>query len=61
MALFDRALLVAAGVAPEKILLPEGGVPDPFGGSLETYRRTRDALHAIVHALADEWFGEVSV
>lgn len=56
-----RALLLAAGVESTKISLPTGGVPDPFGGSLEVYRRTRDALQAIICTLADEWFGEVSV
>jgi len=35
-------------------------VPDPFGGSLEIYRRTRDTLQDIVRALADDWFGEVA-
>jgi len=55
-----RALLLAAGVAEEKITVPAGGVPDPFGGSLEIYRRTRDTLQDIVRALADDWFGEVA-
>ncbi len=56
-----RALLLAAGVAEEKILLPTGGVPDPFGGSIESYRRTRDRLREIVCTLANTLFGEVSV
>ncbi len=56
-----RALLLAAGVAEEKITVPQGGVPDPFGGSVDTYRRTRDALQTIVCSLADAWFGEVEI
>lgn len=56
-----RALLLAAGVDGEKIVVPAGGIPDPFGGSVEIYRRTRDALQTVVSTLADEWFGEVSV
>lgn len=55
-----RALLLAAGVDGEKIVVPEGGIPDPFGGSVEVYRRTRDALQDVVRTLADAWFGEVT-
>ena len=55
-----RALLLAAGIDPAKITVPAGGVPDPFGGSVEIYRRTRDALRDAVRTLADEWFGEVT-
>ena len=32
------------GVDPEKILMPGEGIPDPYGRSLGTYRRCRDAL-----------------
>ena len=56
-----RTLLLAAGVDGDKITVPQGGVPDPFGGSVEVYRHTRDALQDIVRTLADEWFGEVGV
>ena len=55
-----RSLLLAAGVDGEKITVPAGGVPDPFGGSVEVYRHTRDTLQDIVHTLADEWFPEVT-
>jgi protein-tyrosine-phosphatase len=55
-----RDLLVSAGVPAEKIVLPDGGVPDPFGGSVDVYRFTRDRLQEIVAALCDDWFGEVT-
>lgn len=55
-----RSLLLAAGVEDGKITVPAGGVPDPFGGSVEVYRRTRDTLENIVCTLADEWLGEVT-
>ncbi len=55
-----RALLLAAGVDGRKITVPAGGVPDPFGGSIDVYRRTRDTLQGIVSDLADTWFGEVT-
>lgn len=32
------------GVDPEKILVPGGGIPDPYGRDLNTYRSCRDAL-----------------
>ena len=35
-------------VPAEKLVVPPGGVPDPFGGDEETYRRTRDALQAFL-------------
>ena len=35
-------------VPQEKLVVPPGGVPDPFGGDEAVYRRTRDALHAFL-------------
>ena len=55
-----RDLLQTVGVPADKITVPNGGVPDPFGGSVEVYRLTRDRLQEIVTALCDEWFGEVT-
>ena len=51
-----RRLLLSAGVPEEKILLPQGGIPDPFGGSVEVYRHTRDTLYDVTDALANAWF-----
>ena len=44
-----RAL--APFVEREKLLVPPGGVPDPFGGDLETYRACADALSAYLDTL----------
>lgn len=46
-----RAVLLAAGVAADKIAVAGGGVPDPFGGDLSRYRDTRDALESAIAAL----------
>ena len=46
--------LVEAGVPADKITVlgaDHGGIPDPFGGDMDRYRRTRDA---ILTALCDE-------
>lgn len=54
-----RRLLLAADIAPEKVRVLGGGIPDPFGGDIAVYRRTRDALKTAVTALADELAAEV--
>ena len=46
-----RALLPF--VDPEKLLLPPGGIPDPFGGDLAVYCRCRDALQAYLKTLCE--------
>ena len=46
-----RLALIAAGVDAHKIFVLGGGVPDPYGGSLDLYRETRDALKAVLPAL----------
>lgn len=38
------ALTAYFGVPAEKITVLGGGIPDPYGGTLDDYRRTRDAL-----------------
>ena len=48
------AALTAYGAAPEKIRLLGRGIPDPFGGGRDLYRRTRDALEQAVDILAQE-------
>ena len=44
-----RALLPF--VPQEKLLVPPGGVPDPFGGDLALYRACRDALSVYIDTL----------
>ena len=38
-------------VDPDKVIVLGRGIPDPFGGSLDDYRRTRDVLENAVN----EW------
>lgn len=47
------AAVAAFGAAPERVLILGGeeGIPDPYGGSLEDYRHTRDALDRAVARL----------
>ena len=42
-------------VPPRKVIVPSGGIPDPFGGTLADYRRTRDTLAAAMDAERFEW------
>ena len=42
------------GVDEKKILMPEGGIPDPYGGNLKTYRYCRDALIDALPQLMEE-------
>lgn len=47
-------LALRYGVNPEKILMPNGGVPDPYGGSLKQYRVCRDQLLAALPVIVEE-------
>lgn len=49
-----REALLAAGIAPSKIRLLGGGIPDPFGGSLDDYRACRDAIDTALGPLLEE-------
>ncbi|MBQ9413904.1 MAG: ribosomal protein S18-alanine N-acetyltransferase [Clostridia bacterium] len=51
------ALVAYFAADPHKITVLGGGIPDPYGGDLEAYRRTRDALSA---ALRD-WISPVRI
>ena len=55
-----RRLLVAAGTPEDKLRLPAGEIPDPYGGSVDVYRRTRDVLAEACRTLADELDGAVT-
>lgn len=50
----DHAAVLAArfGIPPGKILVPDPPVPDPYGGSLDVYRLTRDQLITAMEAAA---------
>ena len=42
------------GVERDCVRVLGGGIPDPYGGDMATYRRTRDALAEAVTALLEE-------
>ena len=44
MSLQHKQLLTVQGVDSRKIIVLGGGIPDPYGGSAEVYRVTRDRL-----------------
>ena len=41
-----RQALLLAGAEESRVVLLGGGIPDPFGGSPEVYRATRDRLES---------------
>lgn len=57
-----KALLLSAGVPENKLYILGDGISDPFGGSIETYRRCRDEIFAAIDILIkDDFFGDISV
>lgn len=53
MSTTHQSMLMQAGVPADRIVLLGGGIADPYGRSLESYRRCRDQLEAAVGALLD--------
>ena len=53
MSLRHKQLLTVQGVDSRKIIVLGGGIPDPYGGSAEVYRATRDRLADAVTELRD--------
>ena len=51
-----HAAALSGLVPPEKLVVPPGGVPDPYGGDLALYRQTRDRLRAFL----ESWLSEIS-
>lgn len=47
-----QRFLVSVGLPAHRILVPDPPVPDPFGGDLDEYRRTRDALEQVAQETA---------
>lgn len=57
-----KAVLLSAGVPENKLYILGDGISDPFGGSIETYRRCRDEIFAAIDILIkDGFFGDISV
>lgn len=48
-----------AGIPPERITILGSGVPDPYGGDADVYRRTRDILEMEVRELFDRLGGQM--
>lgn len=49
-----RRHLITLGVDPDRITVLGGGIPDPYGSSLENYRTTRDLLKKAVEELLSQ-------
>ena len=57
-----KAVLLSAGVPESKLFVLGNGISDPFGGSIETYRRCRDEIFkAVDRLIADGFFSIISV
>lgn len=53
-----RSALAGTPASSCELLDPEGrDIPDPFGGPLEVYRKTRDAIQVAIQARLSEWVG----
>lgn len=46
-----RDALISCGVAPDKIIVLNGGISDPFGGDIHIYRKCRDEIFSAVDSL----------
>ncbi len=42
------------GVEPENMVIPGGGIPDPYGKNLKAYRQCRDALVEAIPKLIED-------
>lgn len=57
-----KSVLLSAGVPENKLYILGDGISDPFGGSIDVYRRCRDEIIAAVDKLINEgFFGNISV
>ncbi len=57
-----KAVLLSAGVSENKLYFLGDGIPDPFGGSIETYRRCREEIFAAIDILIkDGFFSDISI
>lgn len=49
-----------AGIPAERLMLLGSGVPDPYGGDINVYRRTRDIIEMEVRELFDSLEGQLA-
>lgn len=55
-----KEMLVASGVEPEKIIVLNSGISDPFGGDLPLYERTLEQITIGLNSLFEEGvFGDI--
>lgn len=53
--------LLSLGIDRKKISVLGNGIADPYGQSLDVYRKCRDEITAAVHALLDGTCGEIEI
>ncbi len=53
--------LLSLGIDPKKIRVLGSGIADPYGQSLDVYRKCRDEIAAAVYALLDGTCGDIEI
>ena len=57
-----KAMLMAFASEQKQIFVLGGGIPDPFGCDIETYRKCRDSIFGAIDALIQNgFFGNITV
>ena len=57
-----KAMLMAFASEQKQIFVLGGGIPDPFGCDIETYRKCRDSIFGAIDALIENgFFGNITV
>ena len=57
-----KQILMSMGIEQNRIIVLSGGVPDPFGGSLDIYRKCRDNIFkGIDNLISAGIFDEISI
>lgn len=51
---FDHAASLSLYVDPDKVLVLGGGIPDPFGGDIETYMMCANSIKIALNAQFDQ-------
>ena len=57
-----RQMLILFGASPDNVYVLNGGISDPFGLSVETYRKCRDDIFSGIDALIEQgFFSDITV
>ena len=51
---FDHAASLSLYVDPDKVLVLGGGIPDPYGGDIETYMMCANSIKIALNAQFDQ-------